>query len=154
MRNRKILVSLIVLSVVELLTVYFWTFLFMLEGAPGGHNAYYLNVAATVCIVVFLLAPFGWVIWFVSSSDSRHLIDCDCEPLVLHVRQKCVVQNLVLVTHKESETKTAFPSFLLPFEGRRWPTGRMRGLLRFCPFSKLKPPTHDLSPAGQRCEAF
>ncbi len=69
MHKRKLLVSLILLSVVELLTVYFWSFLFMLEGAPSGHNAYHLKVAAIVCIVVFLLAPFGWVIWFVSSAD-------------------------------------------------------------------------------------
>ncbi|MCA9009840.1 MAG: hypothetical protein KDB01_08840 [Planctomycetaceae bacterium] len=69
MHKRKLLVSLVLLSVVELLTVYFWSFLFILEGAPGGHNAHHLNVAAIVWIVVFLLAPFGWVIWFVSSSD-------------------------------------------------------------------------------------
>ncbi len=69
MSKRKIFGSLLVLAAIELLAVYIWSFLFMMEGVPRNHNSHSLQVAALVCIVVFLLAPFGWVVWFVTSSD-------------------------------------------------------------------------------------
>lgn len=63
MNKPKVVFSFAALLVVEFLACYFFSFVFMLEGAPDGHNSVYLSAAAMVCIGIFFLAPIVWVFW-------------------------------------------------------------------------------------------
>lgn len=51
------LATIVSLVLAEGVIFYFWTFLFMLEGAPSGHNSVFLRAMAWLCVALAIAVP-------------------------------------------------------------------------------------------------